>query len=118
MNWTFESLVPIASTYGADVDKMIIFIGVIVGFWFILCELIFVGFIVKFRAKDGRRAQYITGEEQTQKRWISIPHLLVLVCDVFIVYGAVRIWVNVKQQLPQNPDSVVRVIGQQWAWSF
>jgi cytochrome c oxidase subunit 2 len=118
MNFTFESLVPIASTYGAGIDHLIILIGIIVGFWFVLCELIFIGFIVKFRAKDGQRAQYITGEEQSQKRWISMPHLLVLVCDVFIVYGAVRIWIDVKQDLPANPDATVRVIGQQWAWSF
>lgn len=115
---TFESLLPIASSYGAEIDHLIILIGIIVGFWFVLCEAIFIGFILKFRAKDGRRAEYITGEEPSQKRWISMPHLLVLVCDVFIVYGAVRIWADVKQNLPEKPDSVVRIIGQQWAWSF
>ena len=115
---TFESLLPIASSYGADIDNLIIWIGILVGFWFVLCEVILIGFIIKFRAKDGRRAEYITGEEQTQKRWISMPHLLVLVCDVFIVYGAVRIWIDVKQDLPATPDATVRIIGQQWAWSF
>jgi cytochrome c oxidase subunit 2 len=118
MTFTFENLVPIASSYGAEIDNLIIWIGIIVGFWFVLCEVILLGFILKFRAKDGRRAQYITGEEQSQKRWISMPHLLVLVCDVFIVYGAVRIWIDVKQDLPANPDSTVRIIAQQWAWSF
>jgi cytochrome c oxidase subunit 2 len=118
MTLTFENLVPIASTYGAEIDNLIIWIAIIVGFWFVLCELIFLGFIWRFRAKDGRRAEYITGEEQSQKRWISMPHLLVLVCDVFIVYGAIRIWVDVKQVLPANPDSTVRIIAQQWAWSF
>jgi cytochrome c oxidase subunit 2 len=115
---TFENLLPIASSFGAEIDHLIILIAIIVGFWFVLCEAIFIGFIIKFRAKDGVRAQYITGEEASQKRWISMPHLLVLVCDVFIVYGAVRIWAEVKQGLPEKPDSVVRIIGQQWAWSF
>jgi len=118
MTFTFENLLPIASSYGAEIDNLIIWIGIIVGFWFVLCEVIFLGFILKFRAKDGRRAEYITGEEQSQKRWISMPHLLVLVCDVFIVYGAVRIWIDVKQDLPASPDSTVRIIAQQWAWSF
>ena len=49
------------------------------------------------------RAQYITGEEAKQKRWVSWPHYLVLVCDVFILVGAVRVWVKVKQQLPPEP---------------
>jgi cytochrome c oxidase subunit 2 len=118
MTFTFENLVPIASSYGAGIDHVIVLITIIVGFWFVLCELIFLGFIVRFRAKPGVPAQYITGEEQRQKRWISGPHLLVLVCDVVIVVAAVRIWIDVKQDLPANPDATVRIIGQQWAWSF
>jgi len=116
--FTFEKLVPIASSYGAEIDNLIVFIGILVGFWFVLCELIFLGFILKFRARPGVRAQYITGEEPSQKKWISRPHMLVLVCDVFIVVFAVKIWVDVKQDLPAAPDSTVRIIGQQWAWSF
>ncbi len=49
---------------------------------------------------------------------MTIPHLLVLVADLFIIYGAVRVWVDVKQTLPETPYETVRVIGQQWAWSF
>ena len=42
-----------------------------------------------------------------------------LVCDVFIVVGAVRVWVEVKQTLPSEAEAQrVRVVAQQWAWSF
>ncbi len=112
-----ERYVEALSTYAPDIDNLILFIGVLVGFWLVLCEVIFFYFIVRFRAKDGKRAEYITGEEKTQKRWISLPHLLVLVCDVFIVVGAVKVWYDVKQQLPE-PYETVRIVGQQWAWSF
>jgi cytochrome c oxidase subunit 2 len=112
-----ERYVVAASTYASDIDDLILLIAVLVGFWFVLCELIFFSFIVRFRAKEGRRADYITGEEKELKRWITIPHLLVLVCDVFIIIGAVRVWYNVKQVLPPA-EQTVRVIGQQWAWSF
>jgi cytochrome c oxidase subunit 2 len=112
-----ERYVEALSTYANDIDNLILLIGVLVGFWFILCELIFFYFIVRFRAKDGRRAEYITGEKKSHKRWISYPHLLVLVCDVFIVIFAVKVWYNVKQQLPE-PYETVRIVGQQWAWSF
>ena len=40
-----------------------------------------------------------------------------LVCDVFIIAGAVQVWVHVKQELPPA-DATVRVVAQQWAWSF
>jgi len=108
-----------ASTYAADIDGVIWLIAVLVGFWFAVAELVFFWLILKFRAKDGQRAQYITGEEKKQMRFISWPHYLVLVCDVFIVVGAVRVWVEVKQRLPSEAEAQhVRVVAQQWAWSF
>ncbi len=112
-----EKYVEIASTYGGEIDALILLIAALVGFWLILCEVILIGFIWKFRAKPGVRGQYITGEEKHQKRWIAIPHYLVLVCDIVIIVFAVQIWYKVKQDLPE-PDMTVRVVGQQWAWSF
>ncbi len=112
-----ETWVEAVSTYARDVDNLILLIGVLVGFWFILCEAVFFGFIIKFRHRPGQKAQYVTGEEKSQKRWISIPHLLVLVCDVFIIVGAVQVWYTIKQNLPEA-EQTVRVVGQQWAWTF
>jgi cytochrome c oxidase subunit 2 len=109
---------PALSTYAKDIDDLILLIAVLVGFWFILCNVVFFYFIFRYRAKEGVPTEYITGEEKELKRWITIPHLLVLVCDLFIIYGAVRVWVDIKQHLPETPYATVRVIGQQWAWSF
>ena len=82
-----------------------------------LTEGLFLWLIVRFRKRDGVPAEYISGELKSEKRWISIPHLLVLVCDVFIIVAAVRVWYDVKQSLPPA-QATVRVVGQQWAWSF
>ncbi len=106
-----------ASTYAADIDGLIVLIAVLVGVWFLISEGIFFYLIFKFRHRDGHKGEYITGEEKHQKRWISIPHFLVLVCDLFIIAGAVQVWYDIKQDLPQA-DATVRIIGQQWAWSF
>lgn len=114
-----ERWVPQASTYAADIDGIIWLIAVLVGFWFFVAEGVFFWLILKFRARPGEKAQYITGEEKKQMRFISWPHYLVLVCDVFIVVGAVRVWVEVKQELPSDAEAQhVRVVSQQWAWSF
>jgi cytochrome c oxidase subunit 2 len=114
-----ERWVPQASTYAADIDGVIWLIAVLVGFWFFVAEGVFLWLIVKFRVRAGEKAQYITGEEKKQMRFISWPHYLVLVCDVFIVVGAVRVWVEVKQELPSEAEAQhVRVVSQQWAWSF
>src|SRR3954471_22140768 len=112
-----ERYIEQVSTYAADIDNLITMIAVIVGFWFVLVEVVFFGLIVAFREKPGVKAQYITGEEKHQKRWIGIPHELVLLCDIAIIIGAVRVWVEVKQTQPPAQETV-RIIAQQWAWSF
>lgn len=106
-----------ASSYAGSIDGLIILIAVLVGFWFIAAEVVFFGLIWKFRARPGGKSQYLTGKERHVKRWITIPHFLVLICDVFIIAGSVRVWYNVKQSLPEA-DSTIRVTGQQWAWTF
>lgn len=106
-----------ASTYASDIDGLINLVAVLAGFWFLLAEAIFFWLIWKFRARPGKKSQYLTGKEKHVSRWITIPHALVLVCDVFIIIGSVRVWYNVKQVLPEA-DSTIRIIGQQWAWTF
>ena len=112
-----EQYVTAASSYAQDVDALFTLIFVLVGFWFVVCQGIFFWLIFRFRKKDGVAPQYITGEEKSHKRWITIPHLLVLVCDIFIIVGAVRVWYDIKQDLPPA-QATVRVISQQWAWTF
>ncbi len=112
-----EHYVVAASSYARDIDNLFTLVFVLVGFWFLVTEGIFFWLIFRFRKREGVPAQYISGEEQSQKRWITIPHLLVLVCDLFIVAGAVRVWYDIKQDLPPAQETI-RVIGQQWAWTF
>jgi len=112
-----EQYVVQASTYAKDIDHLFELIFYLVGFWFLLAEGIFFYLIFKFKAKKGQNGQYVTGEKKSEMRWITWPHYLVLICDIFIVISAVRVWVAVKQDLPEA-DATVRVIGQQWAWSF
>jgi cytochrome c oxidase subunit II len=106
-----------ASSYASSIDGLILLIGAIVGVWFLIAEGVFFYLIFRYRHRDGHKGEYITGEEKHQKRWITIPHALVLVCDVFIVVGAVRVWYDIKQNLPPA-DATVRIMAQQWAWSF
>ena len=115
-SWLFPDLVQ-ASTYAHQIDGLIFWVGLLVLVWFLAAEGIFFWLIWKFRAKEGQKSQYLTGKEKHVKRWITIPHGLVLICDIFIVWGSVMVWHNVKQRLPEA-DTTIRVIGQQWAWTF
>jgi cytochrome c oxidase subunit 2 len=112
-----ERLIQQASSYAASIDGLILLVGVLAGFWFLMAEGFLFWLVLKFRAKQGVRAQYLVGNEKRITRFIAIPHALILVCDVLIIIGAIKVWYNIKQHLPEA-DATVRVIGQQWAWVF
>lgn len=113
-----EHWIPAASSYAADIDFVFdLIFWTVIAFWFVLTEGILLWLILRFRKRDGVPAQYITGELHSEKRWVSYPHYLVLVFDVVILFFAIRVWYQVKQDLPPA-DQTVRIVAQQWAWSF
>lgn len=112
-----ERYLPSASTSAPQIDGLIVLIAVIVGVWFLLAEIVLVGLVVRFRAREGVRARYVTGEGWREKRWVSYPHYAVLAFDVVIVVAALWVWNNVKIATPPV-DETVRIVSQQWAWTF
>jgi len=112
-----DRLVEPVSTYAGSIDNLILLILVLVGFWFLAAEGMFFWLLWRFRARPGVKAQYLTGKEKHVKRWITIPHALIIVCDVVIIVAAVKAWYEVKQTMPPA-DHSVRVVAQQWAWGF
>lgn len=112
-----DQYVESASTYAGEIDGVIWWVLLITGFWFLLAQAVFFGLIFKFRAKPGVKGQYISGELPHEKKWVTMPHYATLVFDVVIIVMAIKVWHNVKINLPEA-DSTVRVIAQQWAWTF
>lgn len=112
-----DRLLQQASSYASEIDGLVMLVTVLVGFWFIAAEIMFFWLIFRFRKRDGVATQYLSGKEKHVKNWVNIPHYLVLVCDVFIIIAAVKVWVHVKQTMPPA-DSTIRVVGYQWAWVF
>ena len=112
-----EWLLPSASTYASDIDRLFDVITLLVGIPFLIACYLFFSFILRFRAKSGRKAMYITGTEHQYMKWIHRAHIPILTFDVIIVVMAVNVWYDVKQNLPEA-DATVRLIAQQWAWTF
>lgn len=112
-----ESMLLQGSSFAADIDQVIMIIAVITGFWFVVTEGMFFWLLWRFRYREGVKAQYITGKEKHLKRWINIPHAAIILMDMVIIVAAVRVWYNVKQDMPEA-DHEVRIVAQQWAWGF
>lgn len=113
MQWTMEQ----ASSFAGHIDSLVLLIAVMVGVWFFLVQGMFFWLLWRFRHREGQKAQYVTGDEHDLHRWITIPHNLIILCDLVIIVGAIAVWYEVKQDLPQA-DETVRIVAQQWAWTF
>ena len=100
-----------ASSYAAQVDSLILWIGLIVGAFFLAAEFVLFSFIVKFRARSGVKARYITGEKSSETKWVSYPHYLVLLFDIVIVVAALRVWSDVKIEMPPAEERVRTVVN-------
>ncbi|MFT3839457.1 MAG: hypothetical protein QM723_20910 [Myxococcaceae bacterium] len=112
-----QKYVESGSSFAPQIDNLILVVAAITGFWFFLTLGLLIYFVVRYNEKPGVRAMYIAGEDKKEKRWITMPHNVVLVFDIVIIVMALRVWYHVKQEMP-TPDATVRVIAQQWAWSF
>jgi cytochrome c oxidase subunit 2 len=113
-----DALLPAtASTYAGDIDRLFDTITLLVGIPFVVASYLFFSFIFRFKKKEGQPALYITGTEHKYMKWIHRAHVPILLFDVVIVVMAVNVWYDVKQDLPEA-NSTVRIIAQQWAWTF
>ena len=112
-----EYFIPNASSFAGDIDDLFVLITWIIGIAFILTLGAMVYLMIRFRRKKGVRAEYITGEKHKEKRFTHYPHYVVIALDVVIIAVNIIVWVHIKQTLPPK-DNLVRVIGQQWSWSF
>jgi cytochrome c oxidase subunit 2 len=109
--------IPEGSSFAGNVDYVIWLIALVTGVWFLLTAAMFFFLLWRYRAKKGESGEYVTGDEPELKRWVTWPHALILICDILIIVVAVQVWIDVKQNLPEA-DATIRVIGQQWAWTF
>jgi len=109
--------IPQASSFAGDVDFLFLLITLVVGFWFVLTELVFFGLMIRYQKREGVKAEYITGDGH-EKHWVHVPHWMVIVCDVLLIVGAIMVWNKIKIDMPEKIDATIKVIGQQWAWTF
>ncbi len=112
-----QAFVPSASSYSQQMDNLFTLIFVIMTFWFFAGQFVIIYFLIKFKRKEGVPSLYLTGENKAHKKWISWPHNLLLICDVVMVIFSIMAWYHIKQYLPPA-ESTIKVIGQQWAWTF
>jgi cytochrome c oxidase subunit 2 len=107
LRWLPENV----ATYGQDIDWLFYLIYYITGVTFILVATAMIVFLVRYRARAGRRATYTHGNATLEIVWTVVPSLILVILTILSVPS----WGRIKQQIPQS-DLHIRITGKQFNW--
>jgi cytochrome c oxidase subunit 2 len=103
-----------ASTFGPTIDRLYLVILIITGIVFFLTEGTLIWFLIKYRHREGRKAEYIHGNTRAEIIWTTIPFVIVLA----IALASRGVWAQVKdpQNIPSNALQMI-VMASQFEWN-
>jgi cytochrome c oxidase subunit 2 len=104
----------VASKSGQDIDLVIYFIYYLTGGVFVLTQVVYIYFLIKYRAKKGTRATYTHGNNRLEVIWTVIP------AAIFIgLWGySNHLWWNVIHAEPPSDSLELSVTAYQFGFSF
>lgn len=110
----FLGLPELASVHGGDVDKLILYVHLLMGALFIGWFSYFAYTVFRFSARRNPKASHVgvTGHAST---WVE--GAVVLVEAVLLVGFAVPLWAKVADGFPKENATVMRVTAEQFAWN-
>ena len=112
MSWI---LPPSASTFAGDIDFLYYVILVITGIAFVVVEGGLILFMIKYRTRPGRKAEYTQGSTKAEIIWTAVPAVTVVI--IGLMSGGV--WNDIKGRNSVPPDAIPYGIhAQQFEWNF
>jgi len=114
MDWGWLMSEP-ASTFGSKIDSIYYVILVITGVIFVLVEGALIVFLLKYRHREGRRAEYSHGHTKLEAVWTIIPFILVMA----IAWMSMDVWLEAKIADGHAPADALplRVTAKQFEWN-
>ncbi len=107
-------LVPGLSTIAGPIDQIFMVVLVLTGIAFVLVEGILIYFLIRYRHREDRKAQYIHGDRRVEILWTVIPGLMLFGLAVF-QYDT---WIAAKIDFPSEAVSeVISVSANQFEWN-
>ncbi len=112
MSWILPSS---ASTFAGDIDFLYYLILVITGIAFVVVEGGLIWFMIKYRTRPGRKAEYTQGSTKAEIIWTTVPAVTLVI--IGLMSGGV--WNTVKGRSSVPPDAIPYGIHvQQFEWNF
>ena len=104
----------LASKHGADVDRLVIYIHILMALLFVGWAGYFVYTLWRFRASRANNADYV-GARTHASTYVEVA---VAVAEMVLLFAlAVPFWANAADEFPKESEStVMRIIGRQFNW--
>src|SRR5271157_5359132 len=104
----------VASKSGEQIDQLTYFIYYLTGGVFILTQIVYIYFLIRYRARRGVRATYLHGDNRLEIVWTAIP------TAIFIgLWGySNHMWWDVIHKEPPPGTMEVAVTAYQFGFSF
>ena len=112
MSWILPSG---ASTFAGEIDFLYYLILVITGIAFVVVEVGLIVFLIKYRARPGRKAEYIVGSTKAEIIWTAVPAVTLVV--IGLMSGGV--WNTIKGRNSVPADAIPYGLhAQQFEWNI
>ena len=113
MQWLSWMLPPGASTFAGKIDFIYYVILAITGIAFFVMEAALMVFLIKYRARPGRKAEYIHGSTKAEITWTSVTAVTVVILGMM----SLPVWNLVKGRNSVPADAYPLAIqAQQFEW--
>ena len=111
----FSWLMPeTVSTFGPALDNLYYVILWITGIVFFATEITLVAFLVKYRHKEGRKAEYIHGSNKAEVIWTVTPFVIVMGLAIY----SKGLWDEIRDPASIPPDVyAIDVTAKQFEWN-
>jgi cytochrome c oxidase subunit 2 len=109
MSWLPESV----STFGPDIDRLFYFIYYLTGVIFLAVQGTLLAFVIIYRHRPDRRAEYTHGNTTLEIIWTVVPAILLVV----LALVSREVWANIKERIPPS-DYLVQVTAKQFNWEM
>src|SRR3982750_2213948 len=93
---------PGASTFAGPIDRLYNLVLAITGIAFILVEAALIYFVIKYRARPGRKAVYTHGSATPEYIWTGVTAVVVVIVGLL----SAPVWGNIKGRHSAPPGSM------------
>jgi cytochrome c oxidase subunit II len=106
---------PGSSTYAADIDWLYNLILIVTGIAFVLVEAALIYFVIKYRARPGRKALYTHGSTTPEYIWTGVTAVVVVIIGLL----SAPTWARIKGRNAAPAGAIpIGILGKQFEWHF